>query len=154
MISQDQVKKLGIKCIYITPQRSLNNDVFRRIIKYAESENLKVDIRHGDTPYSKRKKIYEKPPDILITTPESLAIILVNEKMIPLLQPLQWVIIDEVHELMPSKRGSHLSLCLERLSLISKSFSRIGISATIGNLKEASYFISGKQNKKCAIFIR
>jgi ATP-dependent Lhr-like helicase len=152
MISQDQVKKLGIKCIYITPQRSLNNDVFRRIIKYAESENLKVDIRHGDTPYSKRKKIYEKPPDILITTPESLAIILVNEKMIPLLQPLQWVIIDEVHELMPSKRGSHLSLCLERLSLISKSFSRIGISATIGNLKEASYFISGKQNKKCAIF--
>ena len=119
---KNQVKKLGIKCIYITPQRSLNNDVFRRIIKYAESENLKVDIRHGDTPYSKRKKIYEKPPDILITTPESLAIILVNEKMIPLLQPLQWVIIDEVHELLPSKRGSYLSLCLERLSLISKSF--------------------------------
>jgi ATP-dependent Lhr-like helicase len=74
----------GIKCLYITPQRSLNNDVFRRIIKYAESENLRVDIRHGDTPYSKRKKIYDRPPDILITTPESLAVILVNEKMIPL----------------------------------------------------------------------
>jgi ATP-dependent Lhr-like helicase len=104
-----QSKNIGIKCLYITPQRSLNNDVFRRIIRYAESENLRVDIRHGDTSYSKRKKIYENPPDILITTPESLAIILVNEKMIPLLKTLEWVIIDEVHELLPSKRGSYLS---------------------------------------------
>ena len=110
-----KINKCGIKCLYITPQRSLNNDVFRRIIKYAESEKLKVNIRHGDTPYSKRKKIYESPPDILITTPESLAIILVNEKMIPLLKTLEWVIIDEVHELLSSKRGSYLSLCLQRL---------------------------------------
>ncbi len=147
-----QNKNIGIRCLYITPQRSLNNDVFRRIIKYAESENLRVDIRHGDTPYSKRKKIYENPPDILITTPESLAIILVNVKMIPLLKRLEWVIIDEVHELLPSKRGSHLSLCIERLSVISNSFCRIGISATIGNLREASRFISGKQGK-CAILL-
>ncbi len=148
-----QDKRDGIKCLYITPQRSLNNDVFRRIIKYAESENLRVDIRHGDTPYSKRKKIYENPPDILITTPESLAIILVNEKMIPLLKILEWVIIDEVHELLPSKRGSYLSLCLQRLSLISNSFCKIGISATIGNLGEASHFISSGQQEKCAIFV-
>ena len=145
-------KKSGIKCLYITPQRSLNNDVFRRIIKYAESENLKVDIRHGDTPYSKRKKIYEYPPDILITTPESLAIILVNEKMIPILKTLEWVVIDEVHELLPSKRGSYLSLCLQRLCLISNSFCIIGISATIGNLEEASRFISGEQ-RKCAVLL-
>ncbi|HZH38852.1 MAG TPA: DEAD/DEAH box helicase, partial [Bacillales bacterium] len=150
--NDDHNKNIGIKCLYITPQRSLNNDVFRRIIRYAESENLRVDIRHGDTSYSKRKKIYENPPDILITTPESLAIILVNEKMIPLLKTLEWVIIDEVHELLPSKRGSHLSLCIERLSLISSSFCRIGISATIGNLTEASRFISGDQGK-CAILV-
>jgi ATP-dependent Lhr-like helicase len=148
----DQNLTNGIKCLYITPQRSLNNDVFRRIIKYAESENLRVDIRHGDTPYSKRKKMYDRPPDILITTPESLAVILVNEKMIPLLKSLEWVIIDEVHELLSSKRGSYLSLCLERLSLISNSFCKIGISATIGNLKEASNFISGTQ-AKCAILV-
>jgi ATP-dependent Lhr-like helicase len=147
-----QNKRIGVKCLYITPQRSLNNDVFRRIIKYAESENLRVDIRHGDTPYSKRKKMYENPPDILITTPESLAIILVNEKMIPLLKSLEWVIIDEVHELLPSKRGSYLSLCIERLSLISSSFCRIGISATIGNLGEASKFMAGGQGK-CAILV-
>lgn len=152
MISYLKRTDPGIKCIYVTPQRSLNNDVFRRIIKYAESENLTVDIRHGDTPYSKRKKIYALPPDILITTPESLSVILVNEKMIPLLKNLEWVIIDEIHELLPSKRGSNLSLCLQRLSLISNSICRIGISATIGNLKEASYFLSGVK-EKCAIFI-
>ncbi|MGN6560577.1 MAG: DEAD/DEAH box helicase [Candidatus Nitrosocosmicus sp.] len=152
MMSHFKESRLGIKCIYITPQRSLNNDVFRRIVKYAESENLTVDIRHGDTPYSKRKKIYTLPPDILITTPESLSVLLVNEKMLSLLKNLEWVIIDEVHELLPSKRGSHLSLGIQRLSVISNSICRIGISATVGNLKEASYFISGTQ-EKCAIFI-
>ncbi len=141
-----------IKCLYVTPQRSLNNDVFRRIIKYAESENLKVDVRHGDTSYSKRKKIVEKPPDILIITPESLAIILVNEKMIPLLKGLDWIVIDEIHELISSKRGAYLSLCLQRLTLLSKSICRIGISATIGNLREASRFIVDK-NSTCAVFV-
>lgn len=142
----------GISCLYITPQRSLNNDVFRRIIKYATSENLKVDIRHGDTSYTKRRKIIEHPPDILITTPESLAIILVNEKMAQLLKTLKWVIIDEIHEIISSKRGSYLSLCLERLSFFSSAFCRIGISATIGNLKETSQFLVGR-SKKCAILI-
>ena len=79
----------GIKCLYITPQRSLNNDVLRRIIKYATSENLAVEVRHGDTPYSKRKKIIQDPPEILITTPESLGIMLVNEKMNDLLKSVQ-----------------------------------------------------------------
>ncbi len=156
MISFDQLyggkKNTGIKCLYITPQRSLNNDVFRRIIKYAEAENLKVDIRHGDTPYSRRKKIYESPPDILITTPESLAVILVNEKMIPVLKSLEWVIVDELHELLSSKRGSSLSLSIQRLFLISKSFSKIGISATIGNLHEASNYISSVE-QKCAVLM-
>src|SRR6185437_11253661 len=145
-------KNTGIKCLYITPQRSLNNDVFRRIIKYAEAENLKVDIRHGDTPYSRRKKIYESPPDILITTPESLAVILVNEKMIPVLKSLEWVIVDELHELLSSKRGSSLSLSIQRLFLISKSFSKICISATIGNLHEASNYISSVE-QKCAVLM-
>ncbi len=156
MISYDQIssskKSTRIKCLYITPQRSLNNDVFRRIIKYAEAESLKVDIRHGDTPYSRRKKIYESPPDILITTPESLAVILVNEKMIPLLKSLEWIIIDELHELLSSKRGSSLSLSIQRLFLISNSFSKIGISATIGNLHEASNYISNV-DQKCAVLI-
>src|SRR6476469_5634434 len=83
----------GIKAIYITPLRALNNDVFRRIIKYAESENLTVQIRHGDTSVRDKRKIITSPPDILITTPESLAIILVNEKLLNHLTNLQWVVI-------------------------------------------------------------
>lgn len=156
LISNDKIKNSekvsGIKCLYITPQRSLNNDVFRRIIKYASNENLQVNIRHGDTSYSKRKKIIENPPDILITTPESLAIILVNDKMTSLLKQLEWVIIDEIHEIIPSKRGSYLSLCLERLSFISTRFCRIGLSATIGNLKTTAQFLVGS-NKKCAVIV-
>ncbi len=142
----------GIRCLYVTPQRSLNNDVFRRIIKYATSENLKVEIRHGDTSYTKRKKIYQNPPDILITTPESLSIILVNEKMGHLLKTVRWIIIDEIHEIISSKRGSYLSLCLERLTFFSTGFCRIGISATVGNHAETARFLVGK-DKKCAILV-
>ena len=142
----------GIRCLYVTPQRSLNNDVFRRIIKYATSENLKVEIRHGDTSYTKRKKIYQNPPDILITTPESLSIILVNEKMGHLLKTVRWIIIDEIHEIISSKRGSYLSLCLERLTFFSTCFCRIGISATVGNHSEAARFLVGR-NKKCAVLV-
>ena len=146
------MEKEGIRCLYVTPQRSLNNDVFRRIIKYATSEHLKVEIRHGDTTYTKRKKIYQNPPDILITTPESLSIILVNEKMGHLLKTVEWIIIDEIHEIISSKRGSYLSLCLERLTFFSTGFCRIGISATVGNHAETARFLVGK-DKKCAILV-
>ncbi|HEU5120979.1 MAG TPA: DEAD/DEAH box helicase, partial [Candidatus Nitrosocosmicus sp.] len=144
--------KKGIKCLYITPQRSLNNDVFRRIIKYATSEELDVQIRHGDTSYSKRKKIIENPPEILITTPESLGVMLVNEKMGVLLRDVEWVIIDEIHEIIPSKRGAYLALCLERLTLFSPRFCRIGISATVGNISDTAKYLVGR-NRKCEILI-
>jgi ATP-dependent Lhr-like helicase len=76
-------KKAGkIKALYVTPLRALNRDVFKRIIKYAEMENLTIEIRHGDTPQSVRKKITAHPPDILITTPETLVILLTQEKML------------------------------------------------------------------------
>src|SRR5215204_7746294 len=81
-----------IKVIYITPLRALNNDVLRRIIKYAESENLRVQIRHGDTTTSTKRKIVQDPPDVLITTPESLAVILTSSKMLKALECLEWVI--------------------------------------------------------------
>jgi ATP-dependent helicase Lhr and Lhr-like helicase len=131
----------------------LNNDVLRRIIKYAESENLRVQIRHGDTTTSTKRKIVEDPPDVLITTPESLAVILTSSKMLRALECLEWVIIDEVHELVSNERGAHLSIGLERLQAASiLPVIRIGLSATLGNLKEASRFISGV-NRKCAILI-
>jgi ATP-dependent Lhr-like helicase len=114
---------------------------------------LRVQIRHGDTTTSTKKKIVEDPPDVLITTPESLAVILTSSKMLKALECLEWVIIDEVHELVSNERGAHLSIGLERLQAASiLPVIRIGLSATLGNLKEASRFISGV-NRKCAILI-
>lgn len=147
-----QKKNNGIKCLYVTPQRSLNNDVLRRIVRYATAENLNVEIRHGDTPYSRRKKIVQHPPEILITTPESLGIILVNEKMGELLKSVQWVIVDEIHEIIPSKRGAYLSLALERLALYNSNFCRIGISATVGDIYATAKYLVGNK-RKCAIII-
>lgn len=142
-----------IRAIYITPLRSLNNDVLRRIVKYAESENLRVEIRHGDTTNTAKKKIIENPPDILITTPESLAVILTSMKMLEALNSLEWIVVDEVHELVSNERGAHLSIGLERLQELSlQQVTRIGLSATLGNLNEAAKFISGT-NRKCAVIV-
>ena len=145
-------KKPGkVKTLYITPLRALNRDVFRRIIRYAENDGLTIEIRHGDTPQSTRRKISNKPPDILITTPETLVILLTQKKMLDGLSELEWVIIDEVHELLGNERGAQLSLSLERLQLNSiKEITRIGLSATIGNAEESGKFVVGTK-RKCKI---
>ena len=145
--------KHGISIIYVTPLRSLNNDVLRRILKYAENENLSAEIRHGDTSAKNKKKIIQNPPDILITTPESLAIILTLERFMNPLQNLRWIIIDEIHELISNERGSHLTISLERLQYVSKhKIVRIGLSASLGNIKKAGLFLSGNSNK-CSILV-
>ncbi len=142
-------KKLGkIKVIYVTPLRALNRDVFRRIVRYAEYDGLTIEIRHGDTPQSTRKKISNSPPDILITTPETLVILLSQKKMLDALSELEWVVIDEVHELLGNERGAQLSLSLERLQFNSNlEITRIGLSATIGNPEESGKFVVGTKRK-------
>jgi len=144
-----QSKKSGkIKAIYVTPLRALNRDVFRRIVRYAENDGLTIEIRHGDTPQSTRKKISNSPPDILITTPETLVILLTQKKMLDALSELEWIVIDEVHELLGNERGSQLTLSLERLQLNSKlELTRIGLSATIGNPEESGKFVVGTKRK-------
>lgn len=144
-----QSKKPGkIKAIYVTPLRALNRDVFRRIIRYAENDGLSIEIRHGDTPQSTRKKISNSPPDVLITTPETLVILLTQQKMLAALSELEWIVIDEVHELLNNERGSQLTLSLERLQLNSNSeLTRIGLSATVGNPEETGKFIAGTKRK-------
>ena len=137
--------------LYITPLRALNRDVFRRITKYAQSNDLTIEIRHGDTTQRARRKITENPPDILITTPETLVILLTQIKMLNALSDLEWIVIDEVHELLGSERGSQLSLSLERLQLNSNyPLTKIGLSATVGNFEEASKFVVGTK-RKCKI---
>ena len=137
-----------IKVLYITPLRALNRDVFKRIIHYAENEDLKIEIRHGDTTQANRKRIADNPPDILITTPETLVNLLSQKKHLEALSDLEWVVIDEVHELLASERGSQLSLSLERLQIKSKNeIHRIGLSATVGNPQEAGRFLVGSERK-------
>ncbi len=145
-------KKIGkIKVLYVTPLRALNRDVFRRITQYAKSNDLSIKIRHGDTTQKDRRKITENPPDILITTPETLIILLTQIKMLNALSDLEWIVIDEVHELLGSERGSQLSISLERLQLNSKyPLTKIGLSATVGNFEEAGKFIVGTK-RKCKI---
>jgi ATP-dependent Lhr-like helicase len=144
-----QSKKSGkIKAIYVTPLRALNRDVFRRIAHYAENDGLTIEIRHGDTPQSTRKKISNSPPDVLITTPETLVILLTQKKMLDALSELEWIVIDEVHELLGNERGSQLTLSLERLQLNSNlDLTRIGLSATIGNPEESGKFVAGTKRK-------
>ena len=149
----DFIQDSAIFVLYITPLRALNNDVHRRIIDYAKKRNLDAQIRHGDTTTTAKQKMLKKPPHILITTPESLGIILTQEKFKAFLKHLRWVIIDEVHELISNERGTHLTISLERLqNLSSHNLVRIGLSATIGNLKDAANFISGT-NRKCSILV-
>lgn len=141
-------EKDKIKTLYITPLRALNRDVFKRIIKYAELEGLSIEIRHGDTSQSARKKITDHPPDILITTPETLVILLTQEKMLNALSNLEWIIIDEIHDLLSNERGSQLSLSLERLQINAKNpITRIGLSATVGNSDDAAKFLVGTKRK-------
>ncbi|KAF6245840.1 DEAD/DEAH box helicase [Nitrosopumilus sp. b2] len=145
-------KKTGkIKALYITPLRALNRDVFRRITKYAHQSELSIEIRHGDTTQKDRKKITENPPDVLITTPETLVILLTQVKYLDALSDLEWIVVDEVHELLSSERGTQLSLSIERLELNSKfPLTKIGLSATVGNFEEAGKFIVGTK-RKCEI---
>ncbi len=145
-------KKSGkIKTLYITPLRALNRDVFRRITKYAHENELSIEIRHGDTSQKDRKKIRDNPPDILITTPETLVILLTQIKVLNALSDLEWIVIDEVHELLASERGSQLSLSIERLEINSKyPLTKVGLSATVGNFEEAGKFVVGTK-RKCEI---
>ena len=145
-------KKQGrIKVLYVTPLRALNRDVFRRITRYAQACGLSIEIRHGDTPRSARQRITKNPPDILITTPETLVILLSQKAMLNALHELEWVVIDEVHELLSSERGSQLSLTLERLQLNALyDITRIGLSATVGDTTRAAKFVVGAK-RRCLI---
>ncbi len=131
-----------IHAIYITPLRALNRDLFERINRYAESLGVTVNIRHGDSSESERRVVSETPPDLLITTPETLQILFSGKKLKEHLKNISTVIIDEIHELVQDERGWQLSLAIERLANLSGKVQRIGLSATVGNDDEISRFLS------------
>ena len=135
----------GIKVLYITPLRALNRDMLERLEWWCNNLDLRLAVRHGDTSVRERTIQSKSPPDILITTPETLQAIMAGWVMRRNLQALKWVIIDEVHEVADSKRGSQLSLALERLRIIvGRDFQIVGLSATIGSPEKVAQFLVGE----------
>jgi ATP-dependent Lhr-like helicase len=135
----------GLRVLYVSPLKALNYDVERNLrgpLAGLRSE-LSVAVRTGDTPQKERAAMLRKPPDILITTPESLFLMLTSQAR-DLLRSVDTLILDEVHAVAGTKRGTHLSLSVERLeALVSQPLQRIGLSATQRPLEEIGKFVSG-----------
>ncbi len=147
----------GVRILYISPLKALNQDISRNledplrgILEEAERDGSKltpisVAVRSGDTPSADRQRLLRKPPDLLITTPESLHLMLTSRAR-ETLRSVTHVIIDEIHALCPNKRGVFLALLLERLEAICpQSFVRVGLSATQRPLSEVARFLGGSR---------
>ena len=155
-LAEDGRLENRVYAVYVSPLRALNNDMQRNLIEPLEGirsvaaevgldlPEVRVEVRTSDTPPSVKQRMVRNPPHILITTPESLAIALASPKFRERLATARWLIVDEIHELASSKRGSHLSLSMERLDrLTGYRLQRIGLSATIAPLEEVAKFLVG-----------
>lgn len=162
-----------IYCLYVSPLRALNNDIYNNLSKPLEEiydlikkekgvdiikENIKqvtIGVRTGDTTQQERHRMLVRPPNILVTTPESLAILINSEKFVEHFKGLEYIIIDEIHELANNKRGVHLSLSVARLEeIIGHQTAKVGLGATLFPLDEAAKFLvgwDGKDTKDCIV---
>ncbi|HEV3256586.1 MAG TPA: DEAD/DEAH box helicase [Gemmataceae bacterium] len=149
-----------LRCLYVAPLKALGNDVRKNLRAHLHAIRqflapdcpaVRVSLRTGDTSARARQRLWSRPPDILLTTPESLAVLLSRPEAAALFSDLRWVVVDEVHALAPTKRGAELSLSLERLADVAGSgLQRIGLSATCAPLREAARFLAGSE-RPCAL---
>ncbi len=155
-----------IECVYVSPLRALSNDMHKNLVEplreireLAESRGyclpeIRIGLRTGDTSASDRTALIRKPPQILVTTPESLYLLLTAEKSRERLKTTRTVIIDEIHALVPDKRGAHLAISLERLEAICggsppyRPLQRIGLSATQKPIDLVANFLMGSRERE------
>src|SRR3954447_8203720 len=138
------------RLVYISPLKALSYDIERNLRAPLRGigADIEVAIRTGDTPQRERQAMRRRPPDILITTPESLYLILTSQAR-DMLERVQWAIVDEIHAIASTKRGSHTALTLERMAQLNE-YQRIGLSATQNPLEEVGRFMVGPR-RTCTI---
>ncbi|HEX9487398.1 MAG TPA: DEAD/DEAH box helicase [Gemmatimonadales bacterium] len=149
----------GTQVVYVSPLKALSNDVQKNLAEpLAEIRRtlealclpdveIRTMVRTGDTPGAERQEMVRRPPHILVTTPESLYLILTSERAREMLRGVRTVIVDEIHAVARDKRGSHLALSLERLEhLAGRRLQRIGLSATQKPIEDVAAFLSGTQH--------
>ncbi|MEM0353068.1 MAG: ATP-dependent helicase [Archaeoglobaceae archaeon] len=160
LIEKAEKKELSdeVYVVYVSPLKALNNDIRKNleeplseIYEIAEKkgidlQEIRIGVRTGDTDASERQRQTKKPPHILITTPETLSIVLCSPKFSKSLRNVRFLIVDEIHAMAENKRGTHLALSMERLQRIQLGkMVRIGLSATISPLDEVAKFLVGRE---------
>ena len=145
----------SVRVLYVSPLKALNNDVQRNLLKPlrelreyfsragASFPEISVQTRSGDTPGEERRKMIRKPPEILITTPESLNLLLSSRSGRSMLTGIATVILDEIHAVVGTKRGTHLITAVDRLVPLAGEFQRIALSATVNPPERGAEFVGG-----------
>src|ERR671924_2210793 len=139
-----------VRVIYVSPLKALSADIHKNLAEprreiHALSPSVKITaaVRSGDTPQTERAAMLRTPPHILVTTPESLYLLLTAERSRAMLRTAEVVIVDEIHAVLQSRRGAHLALSLERLDhVVGRPLQRIGLSATQKPIEEVAKFLS------------
>ncbi|HLC90657.1 MAG TPA: ATP-dependent helicase [Candidatus Nanoarchaeia archaeon] len=160
--SQKGILEDRIYCVYVSPLKALSTDISVNLLEplqqieelAGKKLGIRIGLRTGDTTAYEKSKMAKTPPHILITTPESLAIVINSPKFKNYLTQTAWLIVDEIHSLAENKRGVHLSLTMERLLLLSPAITRIGLSATIAPLEDIAAFLvgyHGEEQRNCKI---
>ncbi|UJF32049.1 DEAD/DEAH box helicase [Paenibacillus hexagrammi] len=150
----------GVRTLVVTPLKALNNDIHHHLLLYIEEiqkrsderqdirwPGLQAGVRTGDTKQSTRASMLRTPPDLLVTTPESLYLLLTSPRAREILRTVRHIVVDEIHDLAADKRGMHLSLTLERLEAwCRRAVQRIGVSATQKPIERVAQFLGGWEN--------